>query len=100
MMSRQPSATQMKPVHPRVIDLLRFAGLALGAIVAAAAIYQYMKYSGRPDAAEVRDLWLIVAMELAAMPIALSFLMPRAEADSLAELAPTPAPRVPNPWAY
>ena len=90
----------MKPVNPRIIDLLRFTGLALGAIVAAAAIYQYMKVTGRPDASEVRDLWLIVAMELAAMPIALSFLMPRTDADAIAELSPTPAPRVPNPWAY
>ena len=69
----------------------------LGGLVAAAAIYQYM-FTGRPDAAELRDLWLIVALELAAMPIALSLLLPRAEEP--AQLAPTPATPLPNPWAY
>ena len=99
MIGSSTFGADMKPVNPRIIDLLRFTGLALGGLVAAAAIYQYMKFTGRPDASEVRDLWLVVAIELAAMPIALSFLMPRADAD-IAELAPTPAPRVPNPWAY
>lgn len=90
----------MKPVDPKIIDALRIAGLALGGVVAAAAIYQYMRFSGRPDASEIRDLWLIVALELAVMPLALSFLMPRHDSLATASLAPTPAPRVPNPWAY
>lgn len=79
---------------------MRVAGIAVGGLVAAAAIYHYMRYSGRPDAAEMRDLWLIVAAELATIPIALSFLLPRADPGRAAELAPTPASRVPNPWAY
>ena len=90
----------MKPVDPKVIDALRLAGIVLGGLVAAAAIYQYLSFSGRPDASEVRDLWLIVALELAAMPLALSFLMPRDDSLALASLAPTPSPRVPNPWSY
>jgi hypothetical protein len=88
----------MKPVDSRFIDALRVAGLVLGGVVAAAAVYQYLRATGRPDAAEVRDLWLIVAAELAAMPIALSFLMPRSEAGI--ELAPSSTPPVPNPWVY
>lgn len=92
----------MKPVSPNVIDALRVSGILLGGVIAAAAIYQYMRYTGRPDAAEMRDLWLIVAAELATVPIALSFLLPRQEPPEDALLSP-PAKsraRVPNPWAY
>ena len=93
----------MKPVGPNVIDALRVSGIALGGIIAAVAIYQYMRYSGRPDAAEMRDLWLIVAAELATVPIALSFLLPRQEPQDGLLAAPatkTRTSRVPNPWAY
>lgn len=91
----------MKPVGPNVIDALRISGLAVGGVVAAAAIYQYMRYSGRPDAIEMRDLWLIVAAELATVPIALSFLLPRADAqDGLPDPKKARTPRIPNPWAY
>ncbi len=90
----------MKPVDAKIIDGLRVSGIALGALVAAVAIYQYMRVTGRPDAAEMRDLWLLLAMELAAIPVALSFLMPRRDGDIALALAPTPAPRLPNPWTY
>ncbi len=90
----------MRPVDTKIIDGLRVSGLALGSLVAGVAIYQYMRVTGRPDAAEMRDLWLLVAMELAAIPVALSFLMPRRALDMALALAPTPAPRLPNPWTY
>ena len=60
----------MRPVDTRIVDGLRVSGVALGGLVAAVAIYQYMRVTGRPDAAEMRDLWLLVAMELAAIPVA------------------------------
>src|SRR5688572_28775346 len=90
----------MKPVDSKVIDTLRIASLGLAALVAAAAIYQYMAFSGRPDASEIRDLWLIVELELAAIPLMLSLLVPRYESGEAAALAPTPAPRMPNPWSW
>ncbi len=90
----------MKPVDPKIIDALRLSGLALGGLVAAMAIYQYLRVTGRPDATEMRDLGLLVALELAAIPAALSFLMPRRDGDITLALAPTPAPRLPNPWSF
>ncbi len=88
----------MKPLDLKIIDGLRLFGVVLGGLVAAVAIYQYLRVAGGPDAAEVRDLWLLVAMELAAIPVALSFLVPRRDSDITLALAPTPAPRLPNPW--
>ena len=91
----------MKPVGPNVIDALRITGLALGGVIAAWAIYQYMRYSSRPDASEIRDLWLIVAAELATIPIASSFLLPRKpEGGAIPPDEGARKPGVPNPWAY
>ena len=89
----------MKPVDTKIIDALRVIGLAMGGLVAALAIYHYLRVTGRPDATEMRDLGLLVALELTAIPVALSFLMPRREGDIALALAPTPAPRLPNPWS-
>ena len=82
-----------------LVAWLRWAGIGTGAVVAIIAFYGYMRYTGRPDAAEMRDLGLLLAMELAALPMAFSFLLKRQPADDL-PLTSVSNVRLPNPWAY
>ena len=90
----------VKQVDSRIVDALRLSALAVAFIVAAFAMVQYLRYSGRPDAAEMRDLGLLIAMELALVPLALTFLVRR---GSVEPMVAEPLPRgtsVPNPWSY
>lgn len=89
----------MMPVHPRFVDALRILAVVAGLVVAAFALLQYLS-TGRPDAREMRDLGLLLAFELALVPIAFSFLLPRQVSEAMVG---EPLPRgtsVPNPWAY
>src|SRR5688572_5877781 len=91
----------MKPVDVRTLDIMRISALALGVVLAIFAVIQYYQAGVRPDAAEMRDLLLIAALEIAFVPLAISFLLPQREDDTL--LPPTGLKRgtsVPNPWAY
>ncbi len=53
----------------RYLALLALAlgllGTAVSLAIAGAAVYNFMTQGGRPDASEVRDLWLLVAFEVA-----------------------------------
>ena len=82
-----------------LVAWLRWAGIGTGAVVAIIALYGYMRFTGRPDAAEMRDLGLLLAMELAALPMAFSFLLKRQPPEEL-PLTTLSTVRVPNPWAY
>lgn len=89
----------MRPVDPKLIDALRFSAIAIAFLVAAFALFQYLS-TGRPDAREMLALGLLVALELAVVPVAVTFLLPRAEPQSVVG---APLPRgtsVPNPWSY
>ena len=89
----------MRPVDPKIIDVLRFSAVGLSFLVALFALIQYLS-TGRPDAREMRDLGLLVALELAIVPIALTFLLPRAETDSMVGQPLARGTSVPNPWSY
>ena len=90
----------MKRLESKVVDALRISALALASLVAAFAIFQYVRHGGRPDATEMRDLGLLIAMELAIIPFALTFLV-RNEGPE--PMVAEPLPRgtsIPNPWSY
>lgn len=90
----------MKRFDSRVVDALRISALALGSLVAAFAVVQYVRHGGRPDAAEMRDLGLLIALELAIIPFALTFLV---RDDGPEPMTAQPLPRgtsIPNPWSY
>ena len=90
----------MKQLDSRVVDVLRVSGLALASLVAAFAMFQYIRHGGRPDAVEMRDLGLLLALELAVIPFALSFLV---RDDGPEPMTARPLPRgtsIPNPWSY
>ncbi len=57
------------PAGDRYLALLALAlglmGAAVSLAIAGAAVYTYLTQGGRPDASEVRDLWLLVAFEIA-----------------------------------
>ena len=90
----------MKPVDVRTLDIMRFSALALGVLLAIFAVVQYVQAGTRPDAAEMRDLLLIAALEIAFVPLAISFLLPQREDDMLASDGLKRGTSVPNPWAY
>jgi hypothetical protein len=90
----------MKPVDVRTLDIMRISALALGVVLAIFAVIQYYQAGVRPDAAEIRDLLLIAALEIAFVPLAISFLLPQRDEDPLAPTGLKRGTSVPNPWAY
>lgn len=51
---------------------LRMYGMLGGGLIALAAIAYYARYIDRPDAIEVRDLWLLVGFEVAILAAGVS----------------------------
>lgn len=90
----------MKHFESSVVDALRISALALASLVALFAVVQYIRHGGRPDATEMRDLGLLIALELAVIPFALTFLV-RSEGPEPMTAAPVPrGTSIPNPWSY
>ncbi len=79
------------PAGDRYLALLALAlglmGAAVSLAIAGAAIYTYLTQAGRPDASEVRDLWLLVAFEVAIMTVGAAVVLQR-----LSRHSNTPSP--------
>jgi hypothetical protein len=89
----------MQPVDIRTLDVMRFASLALGVAIALFAMFQYV-HGVRPDSAEIRDLLLVAALEIAFVPLAITFLLPHRDDLIIASTGVKRGTSVPNPWAY
>ncbi len=80
-----------RPTGDRYLALLALAlglmGAAVSFAIAGAAIYNYATQGGRPDATEVRDLWLLVAFEVAITTVGVAIVLQRLSRRALAPTA-------------
>lgn len=78
----------------RYLALLALAlglmGTAVSLAIAGAAVYTYFTQAGRPDASEVRDLWLLVAFEVAITTVGAVVILQRLSRHSPASSARSP----------
>jgi hypothetical protein len=60
-----------------VSSILRLAGPLIGLLVGIAAFAYFHKHQVRPDAVDIRNLWLLIGAEIAVVTLTLSYLLKR-----------------------
>jgi nitric oxide reductase large subunit len=60
-----------------VSSILRLAGPLIGMLVGIVAYAYFHKHQVRPDAVDMRNLWLLIAAEIGVVTLTLSYLFAR-----------------------